>query len=81
MVEDIANGDAQVYFAWPPQRIIEDAYGGSSPHPLQTVRLTSKFCPKFIEILLFFNGFGGSEGLWGRPCQKGRKSALQEHCG
>ena len=37
---------------------IEDAYGGSSPHPLQTVRITSKFGPKFIEILTFFDDFG-----------------------
>ena len=37
---------------------IEDAYGGSSPHPLQTVRKTSKFCPKIIEILTFFDDFG-----------------------
>ena len=36
---------------------IEDAYGGSSPHPSQTVRITSKFCPKFIEILTFFDDF------------------------
>ena len=52
---------------------IEDAYGGSSPHPLQTVRITSKFCPKFIKILTFFDDFGGLGASGADLAEKDRK--------